>query len=217
MKAFNITKDGIIEYYGNKAGFVREQTAAVDTMFKRKELEDYLHRDCGLDVIWKDGIYDSLASGKTENEDVVILKQCRIHQLKPETDVRIKFIGYEDLQKRGFGKPSLDNYRIVYDGDIGTNDLEEIYRKLNQPELPESYSGYSLSTSDIIELYDEESSELYYVDKQGFVKLEKDAPEITETESTEQETDDLKTESIEDFEKITKSDEFLEETFKFIM
>ena len=38
----------------------------------------------------------------------------------------MRFIGYEDLIQR-FGEPDADNYTQVFDGDLGTNDLEQIY------------------------------------------------------------------------------------------
>ena len=37
----------------------------------------------------------------------------------------MRFIGYEDLIKR-FGEPDADNYTQVFDGDLGTDDLEQI-------------------------------------------------------------------------------------------
>jgi hypothetical protein len=39
-----------------------------------------------------------------------VLKKCRVHQLKPDVDVMMKFIGYDELLER-FGEPDPDNYR----------------------------------------------------------------------------------------------------------
>ena len=58
------------------------------------------------------------------------LKNVRIWQLKPETEVRMKFISLEDMI-RDFGEPDLEHYRIAYDGQLGTNDLEAIYTRCN--------------------------------------------------------------------------------------
>ena len=41
MKTINISSDGVIEYYGNRAGFVRNNTATVDEMFRKEDLESY--------------------------------------------------------------------------------------------------------------------------------------------------------------------------------
>lgn len=38
----------------------------------------------------------------------------------------MRFIGYED-QVRKFGEPDAGNYTLVFDGDLGTSDLEQIY------------------------------------------------------------------------------------------
>lgn len=176
MKSISISKEGIVEYYGNRAGYIKDNTAVMDEMFRRDEIEQYLKNENGMNVIWKTGVYDKLIQGETE--DLTALKNCRIHQLKPDVDVRMKFISYAELQKRGFGHPDMSNYRIVFDGSLGTNDLEKIYELLSGEELPEGYSGYPLSQSDVIELYDEDKSELHYVDSYGFVKLSE--PEQTE-------------------------------------
>lgn len=50
---------------------------------------------------------------------ISFLKACRIHQLKPEVDVMMKFIGYDELLER-FGEPNQENYRVVYDGQLET-------------------------------------------------------------------------------------------------
>lgn len=178
----NITGEGIVEYYGNRAGFVKDKTAVIDEMFKRDEVEDYLKEQHDFEVLWEKGVYDRLVKG--EIQDSIMLKSCRIHQLKPGIDMRIKFISYEDLINKGYGEPDITNYRMVYDGDIGTNNLEEIYDLLNQDTLPSEYSGYAMSMSDIIELYDDSGSEFYYVDSRGFVKLDMQSmkePQVIET------------------------------------
>lgn len=185
MKTINITSDGVIEYYGNRAGFVRRNTATVDEMFRKDDLEKFLGEQKDMRVVWKDGVYDMLVKGVIEES--VTLKMCRIHQLKPNVDMRMKFIGYDELEKRGFGKPDMNNYRVVYDGNIGTNNLEEIYSILNQDDKPQEFTGYSLSVSDVIELYDEDSAEFQYVDKFGFVRLDDEQIFQTDKQTSENE------------------------------
>ena len=172
MKAINITGDGIIEYYGNRAGFIRDNKATVDDMFRKADLESFLKEQPDMRVDWKEGVYDMIVNGKIE--DSVTLKMCRIHQLKPDVDMRMKFVGIEELERRGFGKPDMKNYKVVYDGNVGTNDLETIYTIFNMDERSEGFTGHSLSVSDVIELYDEDGTEFQYVDKFGFAKLDAD-------------------------------------------
>lgn len=228
MKSINISKEGIVEYYGNRAGYIKDNAAIMDEMFRREEIEQQLKNENIMNVIWKDGVYDKLIRGETE--DLTVLKNCRIHQLKPNVDMRMKFISYAELQNRGFGKPDMSNYRIVFDGSLGTNDLEEIYDLLSREERPEDYSGYPLSQSDVIELYDKDGSEFYYVDSYGFVKLDEAEPELAE--EIEQETmmrgaaaegevksAEMQAETVpEDIQSPTEpDDEFQVETFKISM
>jgi len=84
-------------------------------------------------------------------------------------DVMMKFIGYEELAQR-FGEPDPENYSLVYDGQIETNDLEAIWTKFNTSRPP-GYSGHSLSMSDVVELYDHAGSEFHYVDRFGFRQI----------------------------------------------
>lgn len=99
-----------------------------------------------------------------------IIKDCRVWQLKPDVDIRMKFIGYDELC-REFGPPDPDNYRQVYDGAVETNDLEALYTKFNT-DHPVGYEGHSLSMSDVLELYDESGSTFHYVDRFGFQQVD---------------------------------------------
>lgn len=185
MQAVNITDDGVIEYYGNKAGYIKNDTAFVDVIFQKDELEQFLIDQGKISIAWREGIYDNLISG-VEAKEASALKNCRIYQLKPTVDIRMKFISYDTLEKNGFGSPDIKNYNVVYDGNVGTNDLEEIYGVFNLDTKPEGYSGYSLSVSDIVELYDESESEFHYVDSVGFVRIETEQELVQENRNDEE-------------------------------
>ena len=43
----NITTSGIIEYYGNQVGFVKDNKAVVDVMFQREEIAEFLTQKNG--------------------------------------------------------------------------------------------------------------------------------------------------------------------------
>lgn len=214
MKAINITSDGVIEYYGNRAGFVRDNKATVDEMFRKDDLESFLKAQPDMQVVWKEGVYDMIIKGKIE--DSVTLKLCRIHQLKPDVDMRMKFVGIDELERRGFGKPDMNNYRVVYDGNAGTNDLETIYMLFNQDDRPEDFTGYSLSVSDVIELYDEDGAEFHYVNKFGFAKLDNeqtpDTVPIPETKEQKEENKPFLTTESHVEESTPKADENLLKT-----
>ena len=76
-----------------------------------------------------------------------------------------------------FGEPDPQNYHMVYDGEIETNELERIYEKFDGGQEVLGYTGHSLSVSDVIELYDEEASEFYYVDYRDFKQVAFGGPE----------------------------------------
>lgn len=97
MKPIRI-ENGIVIYYGNLAGRIRNGQAVVDPMFQVPELKEFLEKQRSVNEIkWQDGIFDQLASGQGETREIQSLKNCRVWQLKPEVDICKKFIGYDAL------------------------------------------------------------------------------------------------------------------------
>ena len=172
MNKVNITDKGILEYYGNRVGFVKNDTAYVDEMFRKKDIEEFLSGENGLNIEWRNDIYDRLVQGNVEVSESLTVKRCRLYQLKAATDIRMRFIGYDELKDRGFAEPNIDDYRVVYDGSMGTNNLEEIYAKFDAQEKPKDFEESGIYISDVIELYDDETNEFYYVNTQGFRRLD---------------------------------------------
>lgn len=178
MRGIRIENSRIL-YFGNPAGYIAGATAVVDPIFKSEELNAYLERQGGIETIsWKGGVYDRLINGISELQDGEPLKNCRIWQLKPDVDIHMKFSDYESLVKR-FGEPEPQNYRIAYDGEIETNDLERILEKFDAGQAVHGYEGHPIAVSDVIELYDGEGSKFYYVDAKVFqaIAFEKEEPE----------------------------------------
>ena len=48
-------RDGIVEYFGNLAGYVEGELAVIDTMFENEILKRYLEEKKGLHVVWENG------------------------------------------------------------------------------------------------------------------------------------------------------------------
>lgn len=186
----NISTSGIIEYYGNQVGYVKDNKAVVDVMFQREEIAEFLTQKNGISVEWKDDVYGNLLKGNIE--ETVTSKNCRIYQLKPETDLRMRFVGYNDLMEKGFGEPNVSNYRVVFDGNVGTEVLESIYDKFDGPDEVEGFDATGIFISDVIELYDDESSEFYYINPSGFLKLES----FTEPKIEQKQTETVKPEKV---------------------
>lgn len=164
-------KNGLITYYGNMAGYAEKEKAVVDKIFQNEELSQWLESR-SLTPMWMEGVMERLIAGEqmTGTDAHAKLKNVRIWQLKSETDVRMKFIGLDEMA-RSFGEPDRENYCSVYDGQLGTNDLEDIYTIFNMNH-PQEFKGHSLSMSDVIELYNENSSEYYFCDHFGFKNID---------------------------------------------
>ena len=169
-------KNNKILYYGNAAGYIEKGKAVVDPMFENDELKAYLSNTKGFDVEWKSGVYERLTEGKLESDgNAQLLKKCRVWQLRPDVDPMMKFIGYDELLEH-FGEPAPDNYRMVFDGEVDTNNLDELFAKFNLAH-PSGYEGHSLSMSDVVELYDSSGSSFHYVDRFGFAEVTFQPPE----------------------------------------
>lgn len=168
MSKIFIKNDRIL-FYGNMAGYIDNGKATVDPMFHCEEMNNFI-RKSKLDVEWVNGVFDRLANGKQSFGEQLNLKSCRIYQLKLEVNPMIKFIGYDELKER-YGEPDPNDYKVVYDGEIETNNLDAIFEKFNLHHPP-NYKGHSLSMSDVIELYDKNGSEYHYVDQFGFKEID---------------------------------------------
>lgn len=165
-------KNGLLIYYGNPAGYLKENKANIDSMFQSKEFEEWL-ADKKLISNWATGVFERLSKAEQLDEiseDRKVLKNVRIWQLKPDSDFDLRFKPYDEVVK-ALGEPSMHNYEVVYDGELETNDLEAIYTKFNV-DHPFEFKGHSLSISDVVELYDEKSNEYHYVDQFGFKEIE---------------------------------------------
>lgn len=170
MKPIQIEK-GVILYCGNRVGQLIDGCAKVDPMFQREDLSEFLewHPDI-REVRWEEGMFERLMDKMKTDPEQPPLKDCRVWQLKPDVNIRMKFIGYEELCHL-FGSPDLVNYEKVYEGAVKTNDLEELYELFNI-QHPEEFTGHSLSMSDILELYDDSGSTFHYVDWAGFQEVD---------------------------------------------
>ena len=70
-----------------------------------------------------------------------------------------------------FGGIRKEDYQVIFDGQPDTDDLNRLYELFNEPQLPKGYTGHRLSVSDVVELYDRNGSEYWYLDEEGFVPV----------------------------------------------
>ena len=98
-----------------------------------------------------------------------------IYQLKPGEETRdLRFEGYNHLRRA----VERENYDAVYTGELprmtkaGLVDLlETLYTKFNL-NLPEDFTGHSLSVSDVVAIRRNGPVSAHYVDTYGFVRLD---------------------------------------------
>lgn len=106
-------------------------------------------------------------------------QRYRVYQLKI-TEAKVipfAFKGMDALVKAGYQQPPAIEYQLVYDGEICCpNDqdnqtvLQRIFSKCND-RFPDGYLGRSMSPSDVVELYGENSRQYFYCDTDSFVPV----------------------------------------------
>jgi hypothetical protein len=99
------------------------------------------------------------------------LRKCRIYQIDLTIPHGLAFMTYKAIQKKGYEKPNLDWYDIVFDGPVSSNELGNLFKKFSD-ELSNGKYARPLSVSDIFELYDDNTSEFFYRDADDYVKVE---------------------------------------------
>ena len=65
-------KNGLLIYYGNPAGYLKENEATVDTMFKSKEFEEWLSEK-KFSSNWTEGVFERLSKGEKLGDVMVKL------------------------------------------------------------------------------------------------------------------------------------------------
>lgn len=106
-----------------------------------------------------------------------------IYQVNGERDRnRVAFMRYDSLERRQ-GSPEVDStiYDKVFDGAVDCADLEVVYQKFNT-EIPDGYTGHSLSVSDIVEVQNGSKSTFYFCDSFGFKEVDFKPEQAVKTE-----------------------------------
>ncbi len=164
-------RHNLIIYNKNPTGYIKDNIATVDNIFKNEELSQWLYMQ-GYETEWKNGVFERLAINRKyyELEDIEPLKNVRVWQLRSDFDIDCRFQPFETMMAK-YGEIKSEDYVCVFDGEFSTNDLEQIYESCNAQTLPHGYTGHSMSISDVVELYDGEKSSFHFVDKRGFKEI----------------------------------------------
>lgn len=94
--------------------------------------------------------------------------KIQIYQIREEKDKRnLLFMSYKFAQQHGGVDPN--EYERVFSGDVGTQDLEEIFLIFNlRTRMPDGYHGRKLSISDVVVTEDG----AFFCDSFGFVEID---------------------------------------------
>lgn len=99
--------------------------------------------------------------------------KIKIYQIDRDKDNgSLSFLNYENTVKRTGGRIRSEIYHKVFDGDVECSGLEDVYFMFNE-NRPESFTGHSLSVSDIVEIENSDIVEkgFYFCDSVGFKKV----------------------------------------------
>ena len=83
----------------------------------------------------------------------------------------LRFVSRAERNRRGFDKPQLQEYVPVYEGEVDTFHLEDVWEKFGR-RVPGDFKGHALSISDVVEFSDETASRFFYVEPKGFAEIE---------------------------------------------
>lgn len=97
--------------------------------------------------------------------------KIKIYQVSMERDIdNFAFMNLDFLQrKQGNREPNSSDYDLVFEGNVGCKNLEEVYTMFNMNH-PAGYKARSLSVSDVVEVIEGGKVEpgFYYCDSIGF-------------------------------------------------
>ena len=105
--------------------------------------------------------------------------KIRIYQIEMSLDEKhIAFMPYAYMQEKYPDGIPAELYRLVYEYESGTANLERLFYIFNM-EHPADYKARSLSLTDVIEVIDPENgSKFYLCDTIGFQEVSFDASRV---------------------------------------
>ena len=163
----------ILNYYGNPAGYLTDGKVVLDSIFNKKDVIEYLSEKEKLAVEIRSGVYDRLSEGG--GMDFVgketIGRRIRIYQLKQDSPILMRFVSLAERKRRGFDQPQMQEYVLVYEGEVEDFQLEKVWEKFGR-KVPDDFKGHALSISDVVEFSDGETSLFFYVEPKGFANIE---------------------------------------------
>lgn len=109
--------------------------------------------------------------------------KINIYQINSDRDKNnVLFFAYDKLKKiQGTTKIDSKIYDKVFSGEVNCNTLEDVFQMFNNSR-PNNFKGHSLSSSDIVEVLDDNSQEdkgFHFCDSIGFKKVDFN-PELTQ-------------------------------------
>jgi hypothetical protein len=114
---------------------------------------------------------ESHIHGEILKEFVIMVRLYQINADRQKEQVM--FESYDSIISK-HGVIPAELYDIVFDGDIGTHELIDIWLRFNVAP-PNGYTGRSMSVSDVVEICDESGGcRFVFCDTVGFKEIEFD-------------------------------------------
>ncbi len=98
--------------------------------------------------------------------------QFEVYQMKQTPETRqIRFRSYQTLLEKGI-RIRQEDYGRVYTGSLYPQDTPEGVKERLERQPPRSFTGHSVSVSDVLVFYREGTVISYYVEKNGFTVID---------------------------------------------
>ena len=107
-------------------------------------------------------------------------QQFRIYQLEFSDDAQTKpyaFRSFDEVKKLGHEQPPAADYRLTEEASmfyVGNPSEQELLARIFEwynDDLPKEYTGRSLSISDVVELYDNDTRRYFYRNPTSFLEV----------------------------------------------
>lgn len=164
--------DGIVYYYENPAGIIKENQVIIDAIFNKEDLIQFVAAEISQNIVITEGVYKAIYEAKELPQIAEEIGQhmIRIYQLSLKSPVDVRFVTLKDRENLGYGAPRKEEYDLAYEEVIEKFDLEEIWDRFSKL-VPKDFKHHSMSISDVVEHVQGKKSSFYYLDRNGFVEI----------------------------------------------
>lgn len=153
-------------------GISRGRNILIDALYYQDDFVNYVERAVGRSGSEMEGMRNVSRDGKEVPDGLPVKTlDVRIWQLKDGVPLGMRYSTLYGRKKKGFGKPSKEEYEPVYEGMLAKSDLESMEERMTRC-TPDDFGGHQLSVSDVVELSQEGDSRFFYAEAEGFEEID---------------------------------------------